>query len=64
MSAGVPFTNIFTFIAAGKSNYFYYKVWDEIITYPFPNFKGAAVEVWEWISNHIPHFTGATIIDR
>ena len=31
------------------------KVWDEI-TYPFPNFSGATVEVWEWISNFIPHF--------
>ena len=31
------------------------KVWDEI-TYPFPNFNGATVEVWEWISNYIPHF--------
>ena len=31
------------------------KVWDEI-TYPFPNFNGATVEVWEWISNFIPHF--------
>ena len=30
------------------------KVWDEII-YPFPNFNGAAVEVWEWISNFIPY---------
>ena len=25
--------------------------------YPFPNFNGVAVEVWEWISNFIPHFT-------
>ena len=25
-------------------------------TYPFPNFNGATVEVWEWISNFIPHF--------
>ena len=25
-------------------------MWDEI-TYPFPNVNGAAVEVWEWISN-------------
>ena len=30
-------------------------MWYEI-TYPFPNFKGEAVEVWEWISNFIPHF--------
>ena len=30
-------------------------VWDKI-TCPFPNFNGATVEVWEWISNFIPHF--------
>ena len=28
------------------------------ITYPFPNFNGATVEVWEWISNFISHFSG------
>ena len=32
------------------------------ITYPFPNFKGCTVEVWEWMSNFIPHFTGHVII--
>ena len=32
-------------------------MWDEI-TCPFPNFNGAAVEVYEWISNIIPYFTG------
>ena len=42
------------------SNYINYKVWDEI-TYPFPNFNGYTVEVWEWISNFIPHFTGHMI---
>ena len=31
------------------------KVWGEI-TYPFPNFNRATTEVWEWISNFIPHF--------
>ena len=31
------------------------KVWDDI-TYPFPNFNGCAVDVWERISNFIPHF--------
>ena len=31
------------------------KVWDEIIN-PFQNFNGCIVEVWEWISNFIPHF--------
>ena len=30
-------------------------MWDEII-FPFPNFNGCTVEVWEWISNSIPHF--------
>ena len=42
-------------IPAYISNHMPSKVWDEI-TYPFPNFNGAAVEVWEWISNFIPHF--------
>ena len=38
------------------SNYNHYNVWDEI-SYPFPNFNGATVEVWEWISNfaHTSH---------
>ena len=37
-------------------------MWDKV-TYPLPNFNGAtaAVEVWEWISNFIPHFTGHVI---
>ena len=45
-----------TLIPVWISNYIHHKVWDEI-TYPFPNFNGAAVEVWEWLSNFIPHFT-------
>ena len=28
--------------------------WDEM-TYPFTNLGGATVEVYEWISNFIPH---------
>ena len=36
------------------SNHTHSIVWYEI-TYPFPNFNGAAVEVWEYISNLIPH---------
>ena len=32
-------------------------MWDEIM-YPFPNPNSAPVEVWEWISNFIPQFTG------
>ena len=27
------------------------------ITYPFPSFNGTTVEVWEWLSSFIPHFT-------
>ena len=30
------------------------KLWDEI-TYPLPNFDGCTLEVWEWVSNFIPH---------
>ena len=36
------------------SNAIHYEVWDEII-YPFPNFNGATIEVWEWMNNLIPH---------
>ena len=32
------------------------------ITYPFSNFSGAAVEVWEWINNFILHFTQYVVI--
>ena len=49
-----------TLIPAWISNYIHYKVWDEFIS-PFPNFNSVAVEVWEWISNFVPHFTGHVI---
>ena len=42
------------------SNHIHYFEWDEI-TYSFPNFNCAPVEVWEWKSNFIPHFTGQVI---
>ena len=35
------------------SKHMFDKVRVEII-YPFPNFNGCTVEVWEWISNFIP----------
>ena len=38
-------------------NYIHYGVWYEI-TYPFPNFNGGAIEIYEWMSNFIPCFTG------
>ena len=46
-----------TLIPAWISNHIHYKMWNEI-TSPFPIFNGATVEVWEWRSNFIPHFTG------
>ena len=36
------------------------KGWDEII-YLFPNFSSATVDVWEWISYFILHFTGHVV---
>ena len=51
---------IISAIPAWVSNYIDYEVWGEI-TYPFLNVNGAAVEVWEWLSNFFPHFTGRVI---
>ena len=45
-----------TLIPAWISDRIHYKMWDEI-AYPFLIFNGATVEVWELISNFIPHFT-------
>ena len=49
-----------TLISAWTSYHIHYKLWHEI-TYPFPNFNGTAVEVWEWVSDFIPHLTGHLI---
>ena len=46
-----PFTNMV---------YIHYKVWDEI-TYSILNLNGCTVEVSEWISICIPHFSGHVI---
>ena len=46
-----------TLIPVFISNHIHYKMWDEIV-YPFQNFNGAIVEVWELISNFISHFNG------
>ena len=53
-----PYFNIFykPGTPARIVNYDHYKVWDEI-TYPFPNFNGCTIDVWEWISIFTPHFT-------
>ena len=44
-----------TWIRTGISNHMPSKMWDKV-TYPFPNFNGATVEVWEWKRNSITHF--------
>ena len=44
-----------TLISAWISNHKSSKVWHEI-PYPFPNFNSCTVEVWEWISNFVPHY--------
>ena len=44
-----------TLIPAGISNHTPCKLWDWI-TYPFSNFNGFTVGVWELISNFITHF--------
>ena len=46
-----------TLFPAWISNHMHYKVWDEI-TYPLPNFNCCTADIWEWVSNFIPHFTG------
>ena len=38
----------------------HYKVWDEI-TYPFSNVNGTTVEIWVWMNDFTPHFTGNVI---
>ena len=45
-----------TLIPTWISKYILYKTCIEMI-YQFPDFDGATVEVWEWISNLIPCFT-------
>ena len=70
----IPFANKWSLIPAWISNHIYYydemldtayhihhNMWDEI-TYPFPNFNGYAVEVWEWIGNFTQHFIMDVII--
>ena len=47
-------------IPAWISNCIHYKVWAEL-TYTFPNFNGATVEVWEWTSRFNPRCTGHVV---
>ena len=46
-------------IPTWTSNFVHYLVWYEI-TYPFLNFNGGPVEVWEWISNFFTHLSMLT----
>ena len=47
-SAGLFYWQELALISAWISNHIPNKLWNEI-TYPFPNFNGATVEVCEWI---------------
>ena len=42
-------------------NIIHHEMWDEII-YPLPKFNDAAVEIWKWISNFIPHLTHCGLV--
>ena len=44
-----------TSISSWISNHMSNKVWDDISS-PLPNSNGYFVEIWEWVSNFIPHF--------
>ena len=46
---------LWRYIPAWKNKHMLSKVWDQI-THPFPNINGTTIEIWEWISNFIPHF--------
>ena len=47
-------------MVSGRPFRIHYEKWDEI-SYLFTHCNGCAVEVWEWISNLIPHLTGHVI---
>ena len=67
LNSGLPMTTSgplyqhgLTCIITWIGSYIHYKAWNEII-YPFSNFNGAAIEVWEWMNNFISHFSGHVI---
>ena len=62
VSADDYFNNMDLFlIRVWISNYIHQNMWDEI-THSFPNFKGAAFKVWEWISNSSHTLVGMWIL--
>ena len=32
--------------------------------YTFPDLSGVAVDVWDWITNFVPHFTGRWLLNH
>ena len=52
-----------TLIPVWISNHMSGKLWDKN-TYPFPNFNGCTVEVWELMNNFIPRFIMNVINDK
>ena len=59
-STWVPFyEDGLTLISAWRSYHNHYKMWGKI-DYRFPHFSDT-VEVWEWVSNFIPHLTLSAI---
>ena len=59
---GLLLLTLFQSNPACISSHTHYTVYDEI-TYSFPNFNGCTVDVWEWMSNFVSHFTGCVITD-
>ena len=59
-ATGAPLHTWISLIWTWISNYIYYKMWDEI-TYSFSHFNDATVDVREWISDFIQHFTGHVV---
>ena len=55
------YQNILTSILGWIGYDIHYEVWDEI-TYPFTNFNGATVEVWEWINDFVSYSTGMWLL--
>ena len=47
-------------ISTRISYYIHHKVYDDI-TYLFPNFNDATADVWGWICDFTPHFTGDVV---
>ena len=57
---GLPGSLFIIVVPSMENNLMPGKVLSEV-SYQFSNFNGAAIVVWEWISNFIPHFTMANI---